>query len=60
MRTHARASGVPLEQEYAQLVTPRDGLVTRDQNFRSWEEGLRAAGLEPDAIPLPRAERQGK
>jgi hypothetical protein len=52
-RTRARASGVPLEQELAQLVTVRDGLVIRDQNFFSWEQGLRAAGLEPDAITLP-------
>lgn len=52
-RTQARASGVPLDQELAQLVTARDGLVFRDQNFLSWEEGLRAAGLDPDAITLP-------
>ncbi len=52
-RTQARASGVPLKQELAQLVTVRDGLVIRDQNFFSWEQGLRAAGLEPDAVTLP-------
>jgi hypothetical protein len=34
------------------LVKVQDGLVTRDQNLFSWEEGLRAAGLEPDAIAL--------
>ena len=49
-----RASAVPLEQEIAQLVTMRGGLVTRDRTFFSWEEGLRAAGLDPDAIALPR------
>jgi ketosteroid isomerase-like protein len=48
-----RSSGVPLEQELAQLVTFRHGLVIRDQTFMSWEEGLRAAGLEPGAFPLP-------
>ncbi len=52
-RGEARASGVPLETEVAQLVTMRDGLVTRDQTFFSWGDGLRAAGLEPDAIALP-------
>ena len=52
-RTQARASGARLEQELAQLVTVRDGLVTRDQNFFSWEEGLRAAGLEPGAVTFP-------
>jgi ketosteroid isomerase-like protein len=49
----ARASAVQLEQEYSQLVTVRGGLITRDQSFFSWEEGLRAAGLDQDAIPLP-------
>jgi hypothetical protein len=46
-------SGVALDQELAQLVTIRDGLVIRDQNFTTWDEGLRAAGLEPSAIRLP-------
>jgi ketosteroid isomerase-like protein len=57
---HARghASGVQLEQENAQLVTVREGLVTRDVHFFTWEEGLRAAGLDPDAIALPKR-RQG-
>jgi hypothetical protein len=48
-----RASGVPLDQELAQLVTLRAGLVIRDQNFNSWEEGLQAAGLDPGIIALP-------
>lgn len=52
-RGRGQASGVPLEQEWAQLVTLGGGLVTRDQSFLSWEEGLRSAGLEPDAVPLP-------
>jgi ketosteroid isomerase-like protein len=51
--TRGRTSGVPLDQELAQLVTLRDGFVIRDQTFWSWEEGLRAAGLEPGAISLP-------
>jgi ketosteroid isomerase-like protein len=49
----ARASEVQLGGEAAQLVTVRDGLITRDQIFFSWGEGMRAAGLEPDAIALP-------
>jgi hypothetical protein len=49
--------GVPLDQPLAQLVTVRDGLVIRDQNFDSWDAGLRAAGLDPAAIRLPAAER---
>jgi hypothetical protein len=50
----ARASDVQLKGEAAQLITVRDGLITRDQIFFSWEEGLRAAGLDPDAIALPK------
>jgi ketosteroid isomerase-like protein len=55
-----RVSGVPLDQELAQLVTLRDGLVIRDQTFWSWEEGLRAAGLEPGVIGLPVPEKAGQ
>jgi hypothetical protein len=53
-RSQAHASGIPLEEELAQLVTLRDGLVIRDQMFSSWQEGLEAAGLDPDAIALRR------
>ena len=53
VRLPGTTSGVRLESEFAQLVTIRDGLVMRDQEFRSWDKGLRAAGLEPDAIALP-------
>jgi hypothetical protein len=52
--TQAHGSGITLDQELAQLVTLRDGLVIRDQMFFSWEEGLRAAGLDPDGIALPK------
>jgi len=52
VRSHARASGVRLEQEFAQLVRTRAGLITFDQAFFSWDEGLRAAGLDPDAFAL--------
>ena len=52
--TQGRGSEVKLEQEIAQLITVRAGLATRDQTFFSWEEGLRAAGLDPDAMALPR------
>jgi ketosteroid isomerase-like protein len=44
----ARASGVEMRQEFSQLVTLRRGLVIRDQFFYSREQGLRAAGLEPE------------
>jgi ketosteroid isomerase-like protein len=59
-RSRARASGVQLEQQVAQLVTVREGLVTHDQFFFSWEAGLRAAGLDPEAIALARSDKEGQ
>ena len=56
---HGRASGVQLEQEFAQLVTLREGLVARDQAWFRWEDGLRAAGLDPDSLALPSREKLG-
>jgi hypothetical protein len=53
MHAQGRASGVKLDREVAQLVTLRDGLITREQLLFGWEEGLRAAGLDPDAVALP-------
>ena len=47
-RGKAGASGVEWEQAFSQLVTLKRGLVVRDQFFYSWEQGLRAAGLEPE------------
>jgi ketosteroid isomerase-like protein len=48
-RGKARASGVEWQQPFSQLVTLESGLVVRDRFFYSWEQGLRAAGLELDA-----------
>ena len=59
-RARGQASGVQLEQEYAQLLTLQEGLATRDQGWFQWEEGLRAAGLDPDAIALPKRAKAGK
>jgi ketosteroid isomerase-like protein len=59
-RNRARASGVQLEPELAQVVTVRNGVIVRDQNFLSWEEGLRAAGLDPDAVHLPSRDKTGQ
>jgi ketosteroid isomerase-like protein len=47
-RGKARASGVVWEQPFSQLVTLRRGVVARDRFFYSWEQGLRAAGLDPE------------
>ena len=53
LHSRGRASGIALDQELAQLVTLRDGLVVRDRTFWSWDEGLSAAGLERDTLDLP-------
>ncbi len=47
-RGKARASGVELEQGFSQLVTLERGLVVRDRFFYSLEQGLQAAGLNPE------------
>jgi hypothetical protein len=61
VRAHARASEVQLEEKLAQLTRWGDnGLVTREQSFFSWEEGLRAAGLDLNAITLPSREKAGE
>jgi ketosteroid isomerase-like protein len=59
-RSRARGSGVQLEEEYAQLVTLPDGVVTHFQAFFSWEECLRAAGVDPAALTLPARGKPGK
>jgi ketosteroid isomerase-like protein len=48
-RGKARASGVEWQQQFSQLVTIKNGLVVRDSFFYSWEQGLRAAELDPEA-----------
>jgi hypothetical protein len=53
VRLTGKASGVELEREVAQVITPRRGLAARDQIFLSWDRGLQAAGLDRDAIALP-------
>lgn len=52
-RLPGNVSGLEFEHEFAQLMTERGGLVAREQWFSPWERGLRAAGLDPDAIALP-------
>jgi hypothetical protein len=59
-RSRARASGVTLEQEFAVLMTVQDALIVRNQNFFSWEECLRAAGLDSEAITLPSRRKSGQ
>ena len=53
LRLAGKVSGLELEREVAQVLTPRDGLVAHERIFMAWDKGLRAAGLDPDAIVLP-------
>jgi ketosteroid isomerase-like protein len=47
------ASGLAFEREFAQLLTLGHGAIASEHEFLSWDEGLRAAGLDPGAIALP-------
>lgn len=53
VRLPGRASGLVFETEFAQVLTLRRGVVATEHEFWSWEKGLRAAGLDPDALALP-------
>lgn len=55
LHSRGRASGVELDQEYAQLLTLGQGFVTHDEAWLGWEEGLRAAGLDPVTLPFTRS-----
>jgi ketosteroid isomerase-like protein len=59
-RLHGNVSGLELERDFAQLITPRDGLVAHEQYFFGWDKGLRAAGLDPAAIALPSRPSAGR
>jgi hypothetical protein len=59
IRARGRASGARVETEIAQLVAAPDGVVTSDRAWDTWEQGLRAAGLDPDTITLPQGDRPG-
>ena len=60
VRLPGNVSGLELEREWAQLATLRDGLVVHEKYFFGWDNGLRAAGLDPDAIALPSRETPTK
>ena len=53
VRLPGNVSGLELEREQAQLLTLRGALVAHEQFFFGWDNGLRAAGLDPGAIALP-------
>ena len=41
----ARASGLPVDEQFADVMTLRDGLVVRFEQFRDRTKALEAAGL---------------
>jgi ketosteroid isomerase-like protein len=45
LRARGRESGIPVETEYAHILTFRDGLGLRVDGFPSWKQALAAAGL---------------
>ena len=48
VRVRSRTSGVEVEQELAQVLTLRGGLVVHEYSGpMPWEDALRAAGLDP-------------
>lgn len=53
-RTRGETSGIELEQEFGEMITARHGLIVRDQAWFSWDDTLRAAGLDPATLSLPR------
>jgi hypothetical protein len=52
-RVHGPGSGIELESEFAQLLTIERGLVAHEREFYSWDDALRAAGLDPATLELP-------
>jgi len=46
-RVSGQGSGAPTVQEIATVSELRDLMVVGVHQFTSWEEGLRASGLEP-------------
>jgi len=51
-RVYVRGSSIAMETETAQLLTLERGLVTRERDFFSWDDALRAAGLDPAVLGL--------
>jgi ketosteroid isomerase-like protein len=45
LRARGRESGIPVDTEYAHILTFRDGLCLRADGFPSWKQALAAAGV---------------
>lgn len=51
--------GIYRGREEIEQLAVRGVLVAHEQEFLAWEKGLRAAGLDPDAIALPSPAKGG-
>jgi ketosteroid isomerase-like protein len=49
-RMPGTVSGMEWDREYGQVLTIRDGLCVREQDFFGWDKALRAAGLDPELV----------
>jgi hypothetical protein len=45
LRARGRGSSAPVDNEYAHIMTFREGLCVRVDGFATWEQALAAAGL---------------
>ena len=45
LRAKGRGSGIPVETEYAHIITFREGLCLRADGFQSWKQALAAAEI---------------
>jgi ketosteroid isomerase-like protein len=48
LRAKGHGSGVPVQNEYAHILTFRDGLCVRTDGFPTWKRALKAAGLDAE------------
>jgi ketosteroid isomerase-like protein len=58
LRQTGAATGLEFVTEFAQLLTLGRGAIAHEQDFLSWDKGLRAAGIDPGAIALPPSSTQ--
>ena len=48
LRAKGRGSGVPVDTEYAHIITFHEGLALRVDGFPSWTHAVAAAGLDDE------------
>jgi hypothetical protein len=50
VRLRAQGSGIEFDSEVGSVIWTERGLVTRESDFGSWDEALRAAGIPSEAV----------